>query len=167
MVNHTPIVRLFGTTEAGEKACVHVHGYYPYLYIKAEEYTEAFHEPSSLRQFLELVEALFVHAYTPTNKNIVFRAELEQKYDFYGYHTSKEWFLKIYFYDPMNVHRLKELMGSKALNGKMFQCYEAHINYFMHFFADLNIYGLHQVTLLLQASVLPCQFLLMLLACIS
>ena len=39
-------------------------------------------------------------------------------------------------------------MGSKALNGKMFQCYEAHINYFMHFFADLNIYGLHQVTLL-------------------
>jgi hypothetical protein len=94
------------------------------------------------------VEALFVHAYKPINKNIVYRADLEQKYDFYGYHTNQEWFLKIYFYDPMNVHRLKELMGSKALNGKRFQCYEAHINYFMHFFADLNIYGLHQVTLL-------------------
>jgi hypothetical protein len=40
------------------------------------------------------------------------------------------------------------MMSSKALNGKMFQCYEAHISYFMHFFADLNIYGLHQVALL-------------------
>ncbi len=48
----------------------------------------------------------------------------------------------------MNVHRLREIMTSKALNGKVFQCYEAHINYFMHFFADLNIYGMHHVTLL-------------------
>jgi hypothetical protein len=48
----------------------------------------------------------------------------------------------------MNTHKMREMVTSKALNGKMFQCYEAHINYFMHFFADLNIYGLHQVTLL-------------------
>lgn len=94
------------------------------------------------------MEALFVQAYSPANRNIVFRAELEKKYDFYGYHTEREWFLKIYLYDYMNVHRLREMMSSKALSGKVFQCYEAHISYFMHFFADLNIYGLHQVTLL-------------------
>jgi hypothetical protein len=34
------------------------------------------------------------------------------------------------------------------VSAKAFQCYEAHISYFMHFFADLNIYGLHEVTLL-------------------
>jgi DNA polymerase zeta len=64
----SPIIRLYGTTEQGEKCCVHVHGYYPYLYIKAEEYTKAFLDPTTLRQFLELVEALFREAYKPAKK---------------------------------------------------------------------------------------------------
>jgi hypothetical protein len=67
-ISQSPIIRLYGTTEKGEKCCVHVHGYYPYLYIKAEEYAEAFLNPASLRQFLELAEALFREAYKPAKK---------------------------------------------------------------------------------------------------
>lgn len=29
-----PVVRVFGSTETGQKACVHVHGVFPYLYIE-------------------------------------------------------------------------------------------------------------------------------------
>lgn len=39
-------------------------------------------------------------------------------------------------------------MFSKLLGGRTYQAYEAHINYFMHLFADLNIYGLHPITLM-------------------
>lgn len=29
-----PVVRIFGTTETGQKICVHVHGAFPYLYVR-------------------------------------------------------------------------------------------------------------------------------------
>lgn len=29
-----PIIRVFGTTETGQKACAHIHGAFPYLYIE-------------------------------------------------------------------------------------------------------------------------------------
>lgn len=35
-VRRLPVVRVFGTTPAGQKACVHLHGLFPYLLVMHE-----------------------------------------------------------------------------------------------------------------------------------
>lgn len=32
-ISKVPVLRVFGTTLAGQKACLHIHGIFPYLYI--------------------------------------------------------------------------------------------------------------------------------------
>lgn len=47
--------------------------------------------------------------------------------------------------NPQDVGKLRELLSSAAVGGRPFQCYEAHINYHMQFFADLNVYGSNEM----------------------
>jgi hypothetical protein len=42
---------------------------------------------------------------------------------------------------------MRILLDSKIINNRKIQCYEAHINYFMQLYADLNIFGIHEINL--------------------
>lgn len=37
-IRTAPIVRIYGTNEFNEKCCCHIHGYFPFLYIKADQF---------------------------------------------------------------------------------------------------------------------------------
>lgn len=67
--------------------------------------------------------------------------------DFYGFHEKPEIFLKIIVYDPAYIIKLRELLDSKIVGGKIFQCYEAHINFFMQLFSDHNIFGINELNI--------------------
>lgn len=51
-------------------------------------------------------------------------------------------------YDPAYITKLRELLDSQIVGGRVFQCYEAHINYFMQLFSDNNIYGINELNIM-------------------
>lgn len=92
-----------------------------------------------------VLEGLFQRAYS-INKPIIAFGETQNWLDFYGYHEHPECFLKISLYDPSHVVKMRELLDSQIL-GRSFQCYEAHMNYFMQLFSERNIFGINEMNI--------------------
>jgi DNA polymerase zeta len=51
-----PIIRVFGSTETGQKVCSHIHGAFPYLYV---EYTGSL-EPDEGMLHIEWLARIYV-----------------------------------------------------------------------------------------------------------
>lgn len=58
-IRAAPVVRIYGTNEFGQKCCCHVHGFFPFLYIKADEFADAFQDPLFLADFLTKLETMY------------------------------------------------------------------------------------------------------------
>ncbi|KAI8208778.1 DNA polymerase zeta catalytic subunit [Colletotrichum sp. SAR 10_76] len=114
-----PVVRVFGSTETGQKVCAHIHGAFPYLYV---EYQGSL-EPED------------------DNAKFVARITLVKGVPFYGFHVGYRFFLKIYMFHPIVMTRLADLLQQGVILKKKFQPYEAHLQYLLQFMTDYNLYG--------------------------
>ncbi|KAI9641067.1 DNA polymerase zeta [Ciborinia camelliae] len=140
-----PVIRIFGSTETGQKVCAHIHGAFPYLYI---EYEGALHpdEVGSYihRLHLSIDYALAVsyrrNAYDGTAK-FVARITLVKAVPFYGFHVGYRFYLKIYMLNPMVMTRLADLLRQGTIMKRIFQPYEAHLQFLLQWMVDYNLYG--------------------------
>ncbi|KAL3955126.1 hypothetical protein ACCO45_010689 [Purpureocillium lilacinum] len=140
-----PVVRIFGSTETGQKVCAHVHGAFPYLYVEyngglASEEVGAF----IYRLHLSIDHALAVSYRRDQygdNAKFVARITLVKGIPFYGFHVGYRLFLKIYVFNPIVMTRLADLLQQGVIMKRKFQPYEAHLQYLLQFMVDYNLYG--------------------------
>ncbi|RKF64936.1 DNA polymerase zeta catalytic subunit [Erysiphe neolycopersici] len=140
-----PVIRVFGATQTGQKVCAHIHGAFPYLYI---EYQGGL-LPNDVSKYIQLCHTSIDNALAVSyrrnvndhNSKYVARITLVKGIPFYGFHVGYKLFLKIYMLDPMVMTHLADVLRQGAIMNKVFQPYEAHLQYYLQWMTDFNIYG--------------------------
>lgn len=144
-VNQVPVIRIYGSTAAGQKTCMHIHNVFPYLYIP---YGDLFLQPDQedggcMRSISLAVEkALKLKGNAGSKRQHVHSCSLVRAKKFYGYHSPEELFVKIYLYHPQDVSRASKLLLEGAVLDKVLQPHESHIPYLLQFLVDYNLYGM-------------------------
>ncbi|KAI9084855.1 hypothetical protein K1719_033261 [Acacia pycnantha] len=149
-VNEVPVVRIYGSTPAGQKTCLHIHRALPYIYVPCadiplqsdQEDVYTYKVSASLEKALELKGS------SGLTRQHVHGCSLVRARRFYGYHSSEELFVKIYLYYPQDVSRAANLLLAGAVLGKSLQPYESHIPFILQFLVDYNLYGMGHLHLL-------------------
>ncbi|WCJ33138.1 DNA polymerase zeta catalytic subunit [Euphorbia peplus] len=147
-VIEVPVIRIYGSTPAGQKTCLHLHRAFPYLYVpfsdiqlhptqEADSYTNALS--------LALEKALKLKGNAGSKRQHVHSCSLVRARKFYGYHSSEELFLKINLYYPHDVSRAAKLLLGGAVLDKRLQPHESHIPFILQFLIDYNLYGMGHV----------------------
>ncbi|XP_047528847.1 DNA polymerase zeta catalytic subunit [Vanessa atalanta] len=145
-IKQVPILRIFGSTSEGYKACLHIHGVFPYFYIPCPT-------PNPEPQFLYQIAASLDKALnialkqaTSTNQH-VYKITLVKGLPFYGFHDKVHLFLKIFLYNPGLIKQAVELCSNGAILGQALQPHEAHLNFTLQFFIDFNLFGMSNIDL--------------------
>lgn len=140
------MVRIYGSTPAGQKTCLHIHRVLPYFYIPCSEELLCNLEKgdSYITGLLSDLEKA-LQARGPSKRKHVHGCNLVRAKKLYGYHSSEELFMKIYLYYPHEVSRAASLVLSGAVSNRSFQPYESHIPYLLHFLVDYNLYGMGHI----------------------
>ncbi|KAH8661863.1 hypothetical protein BX600DRAFT_382546 [Xylariales sp. PMI_506] len=140
-----PVIRVFGSTETGQKVCAHIHGSLPYIYV---EYNGNLN-PDDVGAYIYRLHLSIDHALAVSyrrsayseNAKFVARITLCKGVPFYGFHVGYRFYLKIYMLNPLVMTRLAELLQQGVIMKRKFQPYEAHLQYLLQFMTDYNLYG--------------------------
>ncbi|KAK3127981.1 hypothetical protein QOZ80_7AG0580980 [Eleusine coracana subsp. coracana] len=147
-VEEVPVIRIYGSTPAGQKTCLHVHRVLPYLYVPCQE--ELLHNIEIGNSYItgllsDLEKALQIRG--PSKKKHVHGCSLVRAKKFYisNFRYAIEYLDLIQRYYPYEVSRAATLLLDGAILNRVFQTYESHIPYLLHFLVDYNLYGMGHV----------------------
>ena len=144
-IKKVPILRIFGSTPAGQRACLHLHGIFPYMYVPVPDREcpgFVFRLAASLDRAINISmqqgKASIQHVY---------KAVKVSGRPMYGYHPRQHNFVKIFFYNPFMVKRAAELLAGGAVMDQVLQPHESHIGAELQFMMDYNLQGMNYIHL--------------------
>ncbi|KAI9018763.1 DNA polymerase family B-domain-containing protein [Phycomyces nitens] len=140
----TPVVRLYGVTDAGNSVVCHIHGFLPYFYFQAPAGLKEHHLP-------ELKKALAAELYDQSMLNSV---SIEVKQSIYGYYGDvKSDFVKVTLNDPKDIGKIKRKVEEGVqVPGLDVPCiadttYESNLGYLLRFMIDCQMSGCNWIEL--------------------
>lgn len=143
-VNEVPVIRIYGSTPAGQKMCLHVHRALPYLYISCADLKLPLDQQNGALKNLishSLEKALKLKG-AGSKRQHVHGCSVVRANRLYGYHKSEELFAKIYLYHPPDVSRAASLLLAGAVLDGSVQPHESHVPFLLQFLVDYNLYGM-------------------------
>ena len=142
-----PVIRVFGATETGQKVCAHIHGAFPYLFIP---YTESL-DKDEVGNYMNNLRLSIDHALSLSYRRnpyadartaqFVANISLVKGAPFFGYTVGYKYYLKIRLLNPLHMTRFADLLQQGAILARVFQPYEAHLQYLLQWMCDFNLYG--------------------------
>ncbi|KAI8374784.1 hypothetical protein BD560DRAFT_393226 [Blakeslea trispora] len=141
-LNKVPVIRIFGSTRAGQKVCLHVHQVYSYFYISFPISLDGDIEKEVFQFGTSLNEAMNLAKPNTVKDQHIAAIVLVKGVPFYGYHVGYQSFLKIYLTDAQEKKTMLDILQTGAIMGTPFQPFEAHLNFELQFLLDHNLYGM-------------------------
>ena len=160
LIVKTPVLRFFGQTKRGQKACINVFDCFPYFYVEMPPLIKEENQEASLQSIAHSLEVGIyllrknsredcqnekleeVQARMQKERiQFVHNISVEEKFPVYGFYPSKRKFLKIEMYDQFALRDAANLLREGAVLGTVMQPYEAHLSWFMKFFSDYCLGG--------------------------
>ena len=144
-VRKVPVLRVFGSTPAGQTCCLHLHGIFPYMYVpmpRGEGQGFVYRLATSLDKAINI-------SMNQGNSGLqhVYRALEVSGRPMYGYHPRQHNFVKIFFYNPAMVKRAAELLAGGAVMNQVLQPHESHVPASLQFMMDYNLQGMNFIHL--------------------
>ncbi|KAL1923394.1 uncharacterized protein VTP21DRAFT_8374 [Calcarisporiella thermophila] len=126
-LKQVPILRIFGSTEYGQKCCLHVHQAFPYFYVPYKGPLE----PEKAQQYIYQLGNSINHA-------TALALKLQP--------TKHPQFIAAIVL-PHMVSKIADLLLSGAVMGISLQPHESHVPFLLQFLADYNLFGMNYIHL--------------------